>query len=102
VYRPTTLEELVVLVEPLEDMANEAEAREIVSLCGSFPSLREDPVYFVHRSAKDSLFAQTYNKVFPHGAEAAHHVIFSRSIAILSQTLQRDMYSLEAVGVAIE
>jgi hypothetical protein len=97
-----TLEELMVFIEPLEDMANKAEVRKIVSLCRSFLSLREGTVYFVHQSAKDFLFAQTYNEVFPHRAEAAHHVIFSRSFAILSQTLRRDMYSLEALGVAIE
>jgi hypothetical protein len=47
VYRPITLEELVALVEPLRDTADE-DLREIVSLCGSFLTLREDTVYFVH------------------------------------------------------
>jgi hypothetical protein len=102
VYRPITLQELVALAEPLEDLADEAEVREIISLCGSFLTLREDTVYFVHQSAKDFLFTNAYNEVFPQGAEATHHAIFSRSLAILSQTLQRDMYSLEALGVAIE
>ncbi|KAF3049143.1 hypothetical protein E8E11_004726 [Didymella keratinophila] len=102
VYRPITLQELVPLAEPLKDIANEAELREIIGLCGSFLTLREDTVYFVHQSAKDFLFASAYNEVFTQGAEATHHVIFSRSLAILSQTLQRDMYSLEAPGVAIE
>jgi hypothetical protein len=102
VYRPITLQELVVLAEPLEDLADEAEVREIIGLCGSFLTLREDTVHFVHQSAKDFLFADAYNEVFPQGAEATHHVIFSRSLAILSNTLHRDMYSLQALGVAIE
>jgi hypothetical protein len=102
VYRPITLQELVVLAEPLEDLADEVEVREIISLCGSFLTLREDTVYFVHQSAKDFLFTNAYDEVFPQGAEATHHVIFSRSLTILSTTLRRDMYSLKALGVAIE
>jgi hypothetical protein len=102
VYRPVTLEELMVLAEPLEDIADKAEVREIIGICGSFLSLREDTVYFVHQSAQDFLFAKAYDKIFPHGAKAAHNVIFLRSLAILSRTLQRDMYSLEALGIAIE
>ena len=97
VYRPITLQELVALAEPLEDLAGEAEVREIIGLRGSFLTLRENTVYFVHQSAKDFLFTNAYNEVFPQGAEATHHAIFSRSLAILSQTLQRDMYSLEAL-----
>jgi hypothetical protein len=102
VYRPITLQELVALAEPLEDIADEAEVREIIGLCRSFLTLREDTVYFVHQSAKEFLFASAYHEVFPQGAEATHHVIFSRSLTILSNTLHRDMYSLEALGVAIE
>ena len=102
VYRPVTLEELVALTEPLEGIADEAEVREIISLCGSFLSLRQDTVYFVHQSARDFLFAKAYDEIFPRGAEATHRVIFSRSLAILSQTLQRDIYSLGSLGFAIE
>ncbi|KAF2625515.1 beta transducin-like protein HET-E4s [Macroventuria anomochaeta] len=102
VYRPITLQELVALAEPLEDIADEAEVRETIGLCGSFLTLREDTVYFVHQSAKDFLFASAYNEVFPQGAEVTHHVIFSRSLAILSKTLRRDVYSLKTLGTAIK
>jgi hypothetical protein len=101
VYRPITLEELIALAEPLEDIADEAEVREIISLCGSFLSLRVGTVYFVHQSAKEFLFANTASEVFPDGAKAVHRVIFSRSLAILCQTLHRDMYSLKAQGTPI-
>ncbi|KAF2626715.1 beta transducin-like protein HET-E4s [Macroventuria anomochaeta] len=100
VYRPITLKELVALAEPLEDMADEA--REIIGLCGSFLTLRGDTVYFVHQSAQDFLFAKAYDKIFPRGPEATHHVIFLRSLAILSRSLQRDIYSLEAPGFLVD
>jgi hypothetical protein len=101
-YRPVAVPELVALVEQLEDLDDLESAREIVGFCGSFLTLREDTVYFVHQSAKDFLFAKAYNEAFPDGSEAVHQAIFSRSLAILSMTLHRDMYSLEAPGYPIE
>jgi hypothetical protein len=56
-YRPVTIPELVALVEPLENFVNDLRSvQEIISLCGSFLTLREDTVYFVHQSAKDFIF----------------------------------------------
>jgi hypothetical protein len=102
-YRPVTISELVALVEQLEDLVDDLESvREIIGLCGSFLTLREDTVYFVHQSAKDFLFAKAYDEAFPDGIEDVHRAIFSRSLAILSRTLRRDMYSLEAPGYPIE
>ncbi|XP_014562143.1 hypothetical protein COCVIDRAFT_84634 [Bipolaris victoriae FI3] len=102
VYRPIALQELVVLAEQLEGIDDEIELREIISLCGSFLTLRQDAVYFVHQSAKDFLFAEAFDEVFPDGTEDAHQIIFSRSLANLSRTLQRDMYNLKVPGVPIE
>jgi hypothetical protein len=101
-YRPVTIHELIALVEQLEDLDDLESVREIVGLCGSFLTLREDTVYFVHQSAKDFLFAQAYNEAFPEGSEAVHRTLLLRSLAILSRTLRRDMYSLEAPGYLIE
>jgi hypothetical protein len=101
-YRPVTISELVALVKPLEDLDDLESVREIVGFCRSFLTLREDTVYFVHQSAKDFLFANAYDEAFPDGSEAVHQAIFLRSLAILSKTLHRDMYSLEAPGYPIE
>jgi hypothetical protein len=102
-YRPVTIPELVALVEQLEEFAHNLEsAREIVSLCGSFLTLREDTVYFVHQSAKDFLFAKASEEVFLDGPEDIHRVIFFQSLTILSRTLRRDIYSIEAPGFPVE
>ncbi|KAF2033235.1 HET-domain-containing protein [Setomelanomma holmii] len=101
-YRPVSVSELAALVEQLEDLNDLESVREIVGFCGSFLTLREDTVYFVHQSAKDFLFAKAYGKAFPDGSEAVHQAIFLRSMAILSKTLHRDMYNLEALGYPIE
>jgi NACHT domain len=102
-YRPLTLKELASGVEELEDMSNDlASIQEIVGLCGSFLTTREDAIYFVHQSAKDYLLAQASNEIFPSGKDDAHHVIFSRSLQVMSRTLRRDIYSLRVPGYPIE
>jgi archaellum biogenesis ATPase FlaH len=99
-YRPVTIRELVALIEQLEDVSNDV--REIIGLCGSFLTVREDTVYFVHQSAKEFLFKKASLEVFPNGAEDVHRAILLMSLACLSQTLHRDMYSLKAPGSAVE
>ena len=103
VYRPITLKELTSLVGTLEDMINDPDSlREIIGLCGSFLTVREDTIYFVHQSAKDFLLTKAFDKVFPSGREETHYVIFSRSLQVLSRTLRRNMYSLRTLGYPTE
>jgi hypothetical protein len=108
-YRPVTISELIALVEQLGKLVDDLESvQEIISLCGSFLTLREDTVYFVHQSAKDFLFSKDFllskasAEIFPDRIENAHRVIFSKSLATLSSTLHRDMYSLKEPGCPIE
>ncbi|KAH3938657.1 hypothetical protein HBH98_243200 [Parastagonospora nodorum] len=100
-YRPVTIPELAALVEQLEDFVNDLESvREIVSLCGSFLTLRDDTVYFVHQSAKDFLLAKARSEVFPMEINSVHLSMFFKSLAILSRTLHWDMYGLKALGTS--
>jgi hypothetical protein len=101
-YRPVTISGLVALIEQLKELDNLESVKEIIGFCGSFLTLREDTVYFVHQSAKDFLLEQAHNEVFPDGSEAVHRMIFLRSLSILSKSLCRDIYSLEAPGYPIE
>ncbi|KAF1971137.1 hypothetical protein BU23DRAFT_590766 [Bimuria novae-zelandiae CBS 107.79] len=101
-YRPVTIAELVALVKQLEDVDDLQSVQEIIGLCGSFLTLREDIVYFVHQSAKDFLFAQASDRIFLNGAEQVHWEIFLKSLAILSRTLHRDMYGLKALGSPVK
>ncbi|KAF2260607.1 HET-domain-containing protein [Lojkania enalia] len=103
VYRPITLEELTALVEELKDMANDLESlREIIGLCGSFLTIRNSIIYFVHQSAQDFLLTEEFNTIFPSGKEEVHYVLFSRSLLAISKTLRRDIYSLHALRYPIE
>jgi hypothetical protein len=101
VYRPITLNELGSLIEMLEDMDFES-VREIINLCGSFLTVREGTVYFVHQSAKDYLSKEAIDEIFPSGKEETHYSIFSRSLYVMSKTLRRDIYGLRAPGYPIK
>jgi hypothetical protein len=96
VYRPITLEELVALVEQLEDIADDRDSiREIIALCGSFLTLQNNVVYFVHQSAREFLLARSAGVVFPSGTEVVDHAIILRSLQVISKTLHRDLYGLK-------
>ncbi|XP_014558637.1 hypothetical protein COCVIDRAFT_24840 [Bipolaris victoriae FI3] len=99
-YRPITISELVALAKQVEKNAEDVD--EIVALCGSFLTLREGIVYFVHQSAKDFLLTKAASQIFPDGAEAVHCSTFLRSMEVLSSTLHRDIYDLKEQGIATE
>jgi hypothetical protein len=100
--RPITLKELVSLVDMPEDISDNLESLyQVVSLCGSFLTLRENTVYFVHQSAKDFLLKKAYGTIFPSGSQEVDRIIFSKSLEVMSRTLQRDMYGLSALGFSI-
>ncbi|KPA36057.1 nwd1 protein [Fusarium langsethiae] len=101
VYRPITLEELKVLVESLEE-DDYNDLPQIISSCGSFLTLRRGVIYFVHQSAKDFLLDKATDQTLPSGIARQHHALFSRSLAALSATLRRDIYSLSTPGFSID
>jgi hypothetical protein len=98
VYRPVTLDKL----ETFVDMPTSASLTEIIELCGSFLTLRDRTISFVHQSAKDYLLEQAFDEIFPLGKEEAHYDIFLRSLEVMSRTLQRDVYGLHAPGISID
>jgi len=97
VYRPITLEELKVLVEGLGDLSKE-EVEEVISSCGSFLTLQNSLISFVHQSAKDYLLNEALDEILPFGIAHQHHIVFSRSLELLCETLNRDIYGLRAPG----
>jgi hypothetical protein len=103
VYRPITLNELKCLVDTLEDMFDDPESViEVVRLCGSFLTVRDDTIYFIHQSVKDFLLIEASNEIFPSGLEEMHHTILLTSLQTLSRTLRRNIYGLPALGHPIE
>lgn len=83
VYRPITLRELGRVIDIPRDLSDDINfLGEIVALCGSFLTIRDGTIYFVHQSAKDHLTSneEAVSAIFPSGSENTHLAIFSRSI----------------------
>jgi hypothetical protein len=53
-FRPLSMDELMIIAEFPPDFQNE-DISDLVDLCGSFITIRENILYFVHQSAKDYL-----------------------------------------------
>ncbi|KAL2134278.1 hypothetical protein VTI74DRAFT_535 [Chaetomium olivicolor] len=111
VRRPISLRELTSLMEMPDNISDDSESlEELIQLCGSFLTLREQTVYFVHQSAKDFLLGKASHKasreafdwIFPLGMEDVNYIIFSRSLNAMSTILRRDMYGLNAPGFPID
>ncbi|CAI7616134.1 unnamed protein product [Penicillium glandicola] len=102
VYRPITLDELPALVDLPEDITTDEQSSiEIVEACGSFLTIREGVIFFVHQSAKDFLLQSASKEIFARGIEAEHHTIFFRSLQSF-KALGRDIYVLESPGFPID
>jgi hypothetical protein len=102
-YRPITLEELASIVDLPDDIAGEDDVlTEIIGLCGSFLTLRERTITFVHQSAKDFLVERARKEIYPSGIEYAHHAIFLQSLAVMSKRLKRDILGIGVAGSSID
>ena len=103
VYRPITLKEITSLVDMQEDISDDPEdLEEAIRLCGSFLTIRDCTIYFVHQSAKDFLLTKAAGEIFLLKIQEEHQNIFSRSLQVMSEVLQRDIYGLGAPGFPID
>ena len=96
VYRPITLGELTSLMHMPDGFAdNPIWLEELVKQCGSFLTIRESIVYFVHQSANDFVLKNASDEIFPSGeVKKVHYDVWSKSMEEMS-ALKRDMYGLQ-------
>jgi len=93
-YRPLHLEELATVATIPEN-----DAEELVGLCGSFLSIQDKTVYFVHQSAKDFLhLGEGLKIILPQGIEDGHRQMVERCMDILSRQLKKDICDLKYPG----
>ena len=98
VYRPITLMETTSTIETLGNIADDYKSlAALIGLSGSFLSLREDTVSFVHQSANDFLMKKASKEIFPQGIDDIHHTIFLRSVLATSQTHLDVIYTAYAL-----
>ncbi|KAF3313583.1 hypothetical protein TWF173_005876 [Orbilia oligospora] len=106
VRRPITLEELTTLVDipdlESDDDLNSESLREIVQLCGSFLTIRDGVISFVHQSAKDYLVKNGSLQMFPDGrVEKQEQLMALRLICAMEKTLAKNIYGLETLDFDI-
>jgi hypothetical protein len=100
VLRPITLQELTSLIElPDDDYDDLVPLEEIIAICGSFLTVREQTIVFVHQSAKEFLLKEALSEILPTGIEAEHNMIFIRSLDVIYKTLQRDIWNIKLPGL---
>jgi nucleoside phosphorylase len=91
-FRPLRLEELVVVAGlPSDQFDHVQRTADLVSHCGSFLTVRQNIVSFIHLSAKDYFISSRGQRVF-HGAVAEEQgQVTYRLLHAMRSTLQRDM-----------
>lgn len=103
VRRPLSLEEMSALVSGGPSDSSKPEAWvSIVEDCGSFLTLRDKVISFVHQSAKDFLVRKAHSDIFPNAIGQVHHEVCTRSLTLMMKTLRRDIYELEDLGTYID
>lgn len=102
-FRPISLEELASLVPILGTTENNADfLAKAIEHCGSFLTVRDRTIYFIHQSAQDFLLFQGSSRLFPSRIDGGHRRIFLRSLECLRNTLRYDMYNLGSPGVTVD
>jgi NACHT domain len=94
-YCPLYMLEIRILAG-LQETLDLADMERILNMCGSFLTIRDNYVYFIHQSAKDYL--NTSAAIFTARREQIHYDIFSQSLNALSTTLRRDIYDIQDPG----
>ncbi|GAW20559.1 hypothetical protein ANO14919_100670 [Xylariales sp. No.14919] len=102
-YRPLSLTELLSLVESPEMFLQLTRwLPTVVKLCGSFLTVKDDTIYFVHQSAKDYLIEHESAFIFRQGLHVGHHTVFRQLIQALSRTLRENIYQLPSLGSRVD
>ncbi|KAL7787264.1 quinon protein alcohol dehydrogenase-like superfamily [Trichoderma afarasin] len=101
--QPLTLQELIALAETPGELDEKIPAIcDLIAQCGSFLTIRDEVVYFVHQSAKDFLVGtKTEQTLFLEIAKVNDYMV-SRSIDLMSELLTRDMYNLSDLDIHID
>ncbi|KAF3284053.1 hypothetical protein TWF970_011279 [Orbilia oligospora] len=94
-YRPFQLAELTALTELESDPTEPDMIEALVKDCGSFLTVRQNTIYFVHQSAKDFLLEEnSFANFFSGRPKYIHYSMFSYSLQAMSKSLRKNIYSL--------
>ncbi|KAK1252624.1 hypothetical protein MKX08_003811 [Trichoderma sp. CBMAI-0020] len=102
--RPLSLAELRILAGFNNNRINDQAVERLVNKCGSFLTIRDRTVYFVHQSAKDHLILDkpTQPIIFSSGHGEVHYTILFHSLLAMTLILKENIYTLPHPGSRID
>ena len=102
-FRPLQLRELAVAAGLPKDHFSGVEAvADLARRCGSFLTVRQDTVSFIHLSAKDYLTSGNGQQVFDGAVAKEQERVTLRLLKAMGDTLRRDLCGLENPGARKE
>ncbi|EWG54258.1 hypothetical protein FVEG_12518 [Fusarium verticillioides 7600] len=99
VYQPPSLKELAGLIGATEKPTQHM--RKLVIECGSFFTIKDDVVYFIHQSAKDFL-SQITKEIWNEEMTGLHRIAFLQTLQAMNETLHYNMYEIENSGTLVD
>jgi len=98
-YRPLRFQEIISFL-PLPEGHNcdDQALIDIIERCGSFLTIRQETIYFIHQSAKDYFVGGDGHTILSFNEANEHSKIIHWSLAIMPHYLRKDMYDLEKRG----
>lgn len=105
VNRPLHLNELSTLAGFQGRLKKLPHVEELIKDCGSFLTVQENRVYFIHQSAKEYLASDVSSKSsleLPNKRDTVHSSIISNSLDAMSQILRKNIYELEHPATLID
>jgi hypothetical protein len=102
-YRPLQLKELAVVAGlPIDSFISIQSVADLVSRCGSFLTVSEGTVSFIHLSAKDYFKSGNGQQIFDREPMEDQRQISNNLLDAMKGTLRRDMCNLRKPGTRIK
>lgn len=103
-YQPLRLQELATLAGFKERLASPSKLQNLVQDCGSFLTVKDDVVYFIHQSSKEYLAKdkRAQSVLFPNGKDPIHNRMLMQSLETMELQLCRNVYKLKSHAVLID
>jgi hypothetical protein len=86
-YQPLHLREIHIVAGLYEEVPDLEDLERVINMCGSFLTIRDNRIYFIHQSAKGYLTENASGIIFPTGCGRIHYDMFSLSLDALSKLL---------------
>ncbi|PTB65061.1 WD40 repeat-like protein [Trichoderma citrinoviride] len=103
-YQPLRLQELATLAGFTDELTDPSELRILIETCGSFLTVKDETVYFIHQSSKEYLTtnSRAQSSLFANGTEGVHYGIAMHSVETMGKMLCRDIYKLHNPAILLE